>query len=929
MTSSRTKLLAAASVAAFVVSSPLHAQDGEATLGDPVENYDDEIVVVADRLRGQVESAQPPILELDEQEIAAYGVGSIAELVTALAPQTGSGRGRGDGPPVFLVNGMRVSSFREMRSYPPEAILRVEVLPEETAQRYGFSADQRLINFILKDGFSSREIEVEYEQPGDGGTSRKEVEATYLKIDGPSRLNLNLGWEDTSLLTEAEREVVQSSFNIPGLASDPDPAEYRSLISDSASLEATANLSTKLGDAGGALSLNGSFERDKSRSLSGLDTVTLTDPGDNSLLRSLGAEAPLEQRRESRSYSLGSTVNLPVGDWQFTATLDANRSETETEIDRYADTTALAIAAAAGELAIDGPLPELADAGFDTANTLTHTLDSLVTMVGSPLYLPAGPVSLTLDGGYKWNRIESEDTRNPGVETGLTRGRLSSGANLGIPIASRRDDVWAWLGDFTLNFSAGVDHLSDFGTLTDWTGGFVWGVTETLSLQGSYIARDTAPSLTQLGSSEIVTLNVPVYDLAQSETVLASITSGGNPGLGKQQQRDIRLAAMWEMPLLGGSNIMVEYFRNRSDNVSASFPLLTPAIEAAFPDRVTRDASGRLVAIDQRPVTFAEQNSSRLKIGLNLSGELGSSDDDSSSRQGGGQAAAPVRPQAVDAPGAGPRGPDPERFAALRQRLCVDGETPDISELPEPMQQRLRGADGAIDPERLEQFKTRLCSDEAPRFAGRQAAQDGAAPPADAPPADGAQAGGPPPGGPPPGIGGGRGRGGFRGPGGRGGGGRWFANINYTLELENEVLIADGLPVLDLLDGDALSGGGVVRHSADLSGGLFYNGFGMRFRGNYSGPSRVDGSGLPGSSDLRFGSLATLDLRLFADLGRREKLVDAVPFLEGTRVSFSVDNLFDSRRTVTDENGVVPLGYQPRLIDPEGRTFEIEFRKLF
>jgi hypothetical protein len=104
---------------------------------------------------------------------------------------------------------------------------------------------------------------------------------------------------------------------------------------------------------------------------------------------------------------------------------------------------------------------------------------------------------------------------------------------------------------------------------------------------------------------------------------------------------------------------------------------------------------------------------------------------------------------------------------------------------------------------------------------------------------------------------------------------------------------------------------------------------GLRLRGTYSGKSRIDGSGLPGSADLFFDDIFKLDLRLFADLGRKEKLVAAVPFLEGTRVSLSVDNLFDARQRVTDNTGAVPLRYQPFLIDPIGRRFEIEFRKLF
>ncbi|HNN57133.1 MAG TPA: TonB-dependent receptor, partial [Novosphingobium sp.] len=88
---------------------------------------------------------------------------------------------------------------------------------------------------------------------------------------------------------------------------------------------------------------------------------------------------------------------------------------------------------------------------------------------------------------------------------------------------------------------------------------------------------------------------------------------------------------------LKNSSLLVEYFRNRSNDVTASFPLLTPEIEAAFPGRVVRDPSGRLIAIDQRPVTFAEQSASRLRWGLSLSGQLGKAPPGGGPGFGGGR----------------------------------------------------------------------------------------------------------------------------------------------------------------------------------------------------------------------------------------------------------------------------------------------------
>jgi hypothetical protein len=96
---------------------------------------------------------------MDEEDIAAYGVNSISDLLDAISPQTGTGRGRGASGPVILVNGQRISSFREIRDYPPEAIRRVEILPEEVALRFGYPPDQRVVNFILKDLFKSKVLE--------------------------------------------------------------------------------------------------------------------------------------------------------------------------------------------------------------------------------------------------------------------------------------------------------------------------------------------------------------------------------------------------------------------------------------------------------------------------------------------------------------------------------------------------------------------------------------------------------------------------------------------------------------------------------------------------------------------------------------------------------------------------------------------------
>ena len=201
------------------------------TLPDPREEpRAGEIVVVATRIKGQVEAPQPPLVTLNEEDIAAYGAASITDLLAALSPQTGSGRGRGGGRPVVLLNGQRISGFREMRNIPPEAIRRLEILPEEVALRFGYPADQLVINFILKDKFSARTVEVEHGQPDRGGSSTTQVEGSLFRTMGPSRLNLTVSATDTTPLFESERGVQQATGSLPGSAG------ARTLIADSRDL---------------------------------------------------------------------------------------------------------------------------------------------------------------------------------------------------------------------------------------------------------------------------------------------------------------------------------------------------------------------------------------------------------------------------------------------------------------------------------------------------------------------------------------------------------------------------------------------------------------------------------------------------------------------------------------------------------------------
>ncbi|QUL39258.1 hypothetical protein [Erythrobacter sp. JK5] len=282
----------------------------------------------------------------------------------------------------------------------------------------------------------------------------------------------------------------------------------------------------------------------------------------------------------------------------------------------------------------------------------------------------------------------------------------------------------------------------------------------------------------------------------------------------------------------------------------------------------------------------------------------------------GGEGGPPTQTAGTPPGGDVPRGPAAAASAAFRERACGEDGIAAIRELIGKIERgedisaefpgvdpqfiklgldQARDADGNIPDEALERFRSQFCASGPPQ--GEGAAQGGGGPAFN--PLQ---------------------RRNFRG-------WRYFVSLNHTIELDNEILIAPGVAVLDQLDGDGTGAFGLPRHSSRLEAGIFGNGIGMRLSGRYTGETRLNGSGLPGSSDLIFDDLATFDLRLFGEIGQLVGKNEGL--LENVRISLRADNIFDARRQVTDVNGETPLNYQPFLIDPVGRFIGVDIRKLF
>lgn len=781
------------------------------------EGYEDEIVVTAPRLAGQLDTDYAAEAELDEAAIASYGVSNVEELLTALQPQTRSGRGRGSGRPIILVNGRRVGGFGEVRNLPPEAIAKVEIFPEEVALQYGYSADERVVNLVLKPNFRQVAVEAEGGIPTQGGRFQSEIEPSFQMIGENGRFNLNGGWEHQTMLRESERNLV---YDDPALAAQ---APARSLLgaSDEYSLDATIQRSlNKVTDA----SLNVRFDQ--------TDSLSLLGPGLG------GVTDPLERDGRSRNLAATASVNGMIGDWRWSTSANYADADQRTLTDRIVN----------GAARVDR---------FDSSQ---QSFGGNANLSGTVTEGWAGPIRLSATASYSGLRFDSRsDNANGITTTDLARDLPGVFGSLTIPLLDPEYEVGK-IGRVSLTLSGQYQDPSDFAALKSWGANLNWGVTDNLSLIASYNQDEAAPGIQQLGAAPLVTPAVTYYDFATGQTVQITTTTGGNPLLQAEQRRDLKLGVNWSPPMLEGLNLSVNYNRNRSYDTANGFPLLTPEIEAAFPDRVTRDANGVLTALDLRPVNFDRSENSQIRWGFNFGKSFGQQ------QQGG--------------PGAG---------GGRGERPAGASATPPAGEGgPPPAGARQGGGEGG------------------PRAGGGRG---------------------------PGGGGGGPRMGGGRGPGGPGGmfggpqGGRWQVSLYHTIKLTDTVLIRPGVPELDLLDGSATgSGGGSNRHLLELDGGVFNKGFGVRLSAKYDSGSTVTGGS---SGDLKFGDLATFNLRVFMDFNQKPKLIEKMSFLKGSRLRLSVDNLFDAQRKITDGNGIVPLNYQPGYIDPLGRYIELEWRKAF
>ena len=888
---------------------------------EPVSDEPDIIVRGTRGLPGAVIGDIPPEEQLGPADIRSYGVNSVAELLAELAPQTRSGRGSGQ--PVVLLNGRRISGFAEIRDLPTEAIARVDILPEEVALKYGYRADQRVVNFVLRQRFRAITAEAGARVTTQGDRFQPEIELDLLNIRRDRRFNLHSSYRQSDALLESQRDILSNSSafslqgnvvganggSIPGLgattiagvptgaatlaafaATGPtstDAGSFRTLLGQSRNFSTNASYARNIFGNIGA-TINGRVEATTGRSLQGLPNVSLALPAGNPfspfsgpvLVQRALDGAPLTQRSRSITSRLGATFNGDVGRWRWSLIGGYDRVDSRTTTDAGVDASAFQARLNAGDPtanpfgALD--LPRLAR-NRATSTSQVANLDAQAS--GTLFRLPAGEIVTSVAIGADMIAFASRSTRAGVTQRGeVSRDSASGRINLDLPVTNKAREFGGAIGNLSLNVNVAVEQLSDFGTLTTLGYGANWAPIEAVRFIGSVTHQDGAPSPQQLGNPQIVTPNVRLFDFVNGTTANVTTVSGGNPALRGFSTHTAKLGVTIRPSKTRDLTLVANYVSARVDDPVAGFPAATAEIAAAFPGRFTRDGSGQLLRVDTRPVNFARTERSELRYGFNFS--------------------VPIKSETQKKLEAFRAGTGPNPFEGLR-----------------PPGRRRGGEQGGAQPGTSEQPGTPPAGTPPTTGEGRPRGERGLG-----------------------GLGGGRGGfgGGGFGRGGRGfggggqGGGRLQFALYHTWHFTDEVLIARGGPRLDLLEGDAIgSSGGQPRHELEGQAGYSNNGLGARLSVNFRSSTEVDGGTASAPTTLRFGSLTTANLRLFADLGQRLDLVRKHPWLRGTRVALGFDNIFDSRQRVVDASGATPINYQPDLLDPLGRTVRLSIRKLF
>jgi hypothetical protein len=643
---------------------------GAVAAAPPGDQVQDGEIVVAGRRHGEAEVDAET--EFDEAEIGARGAYSIDELLRDLGPVIGGA----DDEPVILVNGQDVGFDRSILSYPPEALSRLAVLKPEAASRYGHPSGKRVLNLVLKKRFASLDAEAGASGATAGGQSGGSLSVRRVAIIGSTRWHAQGRVDRDSALLRSARDLTPRAGPVDGVgdvaapdggeidpalsaaAGEPvtaaafpasaqtafpslqdfaatangvnavDPDDFETLLPSRRTLSFTAGATRPIGAFSASLSVNAGSNA--SAALRGLPMASAVLPsgsswspfaGDVRLIRPFAGTRPLRADNVSTTIGTAFTLAGRLGGWQTSFSANYSKGWTENRLENGIDLGRLQAAVDARDAAFnpDAPLDRRL-LSADDIDTRSDSLNARIHAARTLADLPAGPLTSSMSADIRRSHVENrrrEGSGLPFLVERRNRGQANGQLSFGIPLARRGEDANQPLGDLAVDLTLGADTQSDIGLQKRFQGGLTWSPAPIVQLRGALEIAETAPSIDQL-DGPLVTAIARVFDFRRQEVVDAVRITGGNPELARGRRRVLSLTARilpFGNPALA---LNVGYRGQVARGGAGSLPDLTPAVEAAFPGRVVRDADGRLQTIDARPINIVRDADADLTSSITL-----------------------------------------------------------------------------------------------------------------------------------------------------------------------------------------------------------------------------------------------------------------------------------------------------------------------
>ncbi len=520
--------------------------------------------------RGQTIGGVAPMMQISPSELDSYGVDNLSDLVDALRPMTRSSRS--DQMAVVLING-HLAGQTEFDNLPREAVERVEVLPETVALQYGFSENQRVLNFILREHYRAVPTRVSESGATQGGSQTLAADASLVSLEDEARVSVLASYKNSASLRDSDRGI------------DTPDSYFRTLQPEKSDAKIAATVSRSL--LGVSASVEASLDLASAKSLQGL-----------------ADDIPLLQSAPQRTARIATQLTGQWDSFVWGATAYylhvASNSASDTGVDDSGAT-----------------LVDRTQSAFNAANLQ-------LSLSGPAAALPAGAIISNFKFGLQYQGFETQD-EFPGSalqSSNLVRSVRSISLNAHIPVANRNRAVLPVLGDLSATFNAAVDNVSEFGTLLSMSYGLDWNPIEKLHLDGIYTDHRTAPTVQQLRAPPVYTPNVELFDFVALQTAYVTEITGGSPSLSETDDR-VASFGLSLGPFLGKTVFSAHYEQSHVRDAIGALPPITPDVELAFPERFMSAPDGALLGVDDRWVNLQSETTDDLKWGFNLWAPLG------------------------------------------------------------------------------------------------------------------------------------------------------------------------------------------------------------------------------------------------------------------------------------------------------------------